>query len=181
MYRNSITVAIISVAFLLTGCGVSASQADDAGQGTNTPTASTSASASADAESSDAQDTVAKFGKAYVYEDGLSVTVSAPKKYTPSEYAAGTDNFKHFVIFEVRIVNKTGKTWDPSLFTATVQSSNEEGDEVFDGDLGDSPQTKLLNGREAKFKVAFGVADPKDIVMEVNPNAIDHNAVMFQN
>ncbi len=189
MHKTSIVAALVGVSLLFVGCGVSASQTDDAGHGSNTPSASATTNAGQSGESGGAQsaqgeetakDTVAKFGKAYVYQDGLSVTVSAPKAFKPSEYAAGTDNFKHFVSFEVRIVNKTGKPWDPSLFTATVQSENEEGEEVFDDGLEGAPQTKLLNGRETKFTVAFGVANPKDIVMEVNPDMIDHDAVMFQ-
>ncbi|MCI1748852.1 MAG: hypothetical protein LKI24_12670 [Acidipropionibacterium sp.] len=187
MHKISIIAALAGVSLLFVGCGVSASQTDDAGHGSNTPSASATPTAGESSDAGGAQsaqetatDTVAKFGSAYVYQDGLSVTVSAPKAFEPSEYAAGTDNFKHFVSFEVRIVNKTGKPWDPSLFSATVQSDNEEGEEVFDDGLEGAPQTKLLNGRETKFAVAYGVANPKDIVMEVNPDMIDHDAVMFQ-
>lgn len=189
MHKTSIVAALAGVSLLFTGCGVSASQTDDAGHGSNTPSASATPKTGQSSEAGGAQSaqtkettkgTAARFGEAYVYQDGLSVTVSAPKAFEPSEYAAGTDKFKHFVSFDVRIVNKTGKPWDPSLFSATVQSDNEEGDQVFDEELEGAPQTKLLNGREVKFTVAFGVANPKDIVMEVNPDMIDHDAVMFQ-
>lgn len=154
--------------------GGSASKSDDAGHGTNTP----GASAAADKKDS----TAAKFGQAYSYDDGLSITVSAPTKFQPSEYAADDNKFKEYVKFEVRVVNKTGKTWDPGLFTSTVQSSNQEGDEVFDSERGleGSPETKLLNGREVTFTVGYGVADPSDIVMEVSPDMLDHDSVMFQ-
>ena len=38
----------------------------------------------------------------------------------------------------------------------------------------------MLNGRESKFTVGYGIANPEDIVMEVNPD-FDHEPVMFQN
>ncbi len=184
MHKSSIVAALAGAALVFSGCGVSASQTNDAGHGTNVATsaaATHSAASKKDSSASDDQNEgVAHFGKAYVYEDGLSLTVSAPRSYRPTEYAAGTDGFKTFVSFKVRLVNKTGKPWDPSLFNATVQSGNKEGSQVFDNGLQDAPQTKLLNGREAEFTMAFGVANPKDIVMEVNPDMLEHASVMYQ-
>ena len=76
-------------------------------------------------------------------------------------------------------MNKTGKPWDPSLISATVQSSNKEGEQVYDSEkLGDEPSTKLLKGREVKFKIAFGVADPKDLVLEIAPD-FEHESAIF--
>ena len=181
MHKSTIIAALAGVALLFTGCGVSASETGDAGEGSNVPAAAESSAADDQAaepaadESSADQDAAAKFGSAYTYQDGLSVTVSAPKAFTPSESAAVTGNSDSFVKLEVRIVNKTGKTVDPSMFTASVQSNNEEGEEVFDseGGLEGAPSTKLLNGRESKFTIGYG------IVMEVNPD-FDHEAVMFQ-
>lgn len=110
----------------------------------------------------------------------MSVTPTVPKSYTPGEYAAGADQFKKNVLFTVTIVNKTGKVYDPTLFSLTMQSGNEEASQIFDSEnnLGGSPNTKILNGREAKFKVAFNVANPKDLVLEVRPG-FDYDSVMF--
>jgi hypothetical protein len=188
MHKTTIIAALAGVALIFTGCGVPASETGDAGEGSNVPAAAESSAADGQAtepagdRSSADQDAVARFGSAYTYTDGLSVTVSAPKAFTPSEYAADEGKYDNYVKFEVRIVNKTGKTMDPSMFTATVQSDNEEGDEVYDseGGLEGAPSTKLLNGRESKFTVGYGIANPEDIVMEVNPD-FDHEPVMFQN
>ncbi len=78
------------------------------------------------------------------------------------------------------IVNKTGKRFDPGLFHASVQSGNEEGDLVIDSAKGveGSPNTTLLKGREAKFKYAYGVADPSDIVLEAAPS-FEHEDVVY--
>ena len=61
------------------------------------------------------------------------------------------------------------KPLDLGLTYITVQSSNKEAPQVFDSEKGleSTPDTKLLKGRESEFDVGFGVADPKDIVMEL--------------
>ena len=179
------------VALLATACSaVGAQPTATAPAGVNQPSTSSVSSAPntpepTEEETTDAppsesvDDMTAKFGEAFAWEDGLSLTISKPTAYKPSEYAAAGDKFKKFVVFDVRVVNKTGKTWDPSLLYLTMQSSNQEGDRVFDSSkLGDEPNTKLLNGREAKFKVAFGVADPADLVLEVTPD-FDHESALF--
>lgn len=122
------------------------------------------------------------FGKTYTYEDGLSVTVSKPSTYHPTRYAAVTKKSPHYVTFKVTVVNKTAKKVDLTLFNATVQSSSEEAEAVFDseGGLEGSPSTSLLKGRESTFKIGFGVQDPKDIVMDVAPD-FDHDTATFTN
>lgn len=192
---NLLTAAAVA-ALAFAGCtGVQASTTDTAPAGSNqgssapaapgqvTQTPSDGVEADGATEASDPESSesgVAAFGEAYTWEDGIAVTVSTPKHYKPSEWAAGTDSYNNFVSFEIRVVNKTDKTWDPALFHASVQSYNEEGEQVFDSErLKEMPQTKLLKGREAKFTVAYGVANPKDLVMEVNPD-FEHESVLFQ-
>jgi hypothetical protein len=121
------------------------------------------------------------FGKSMTYADGLSFSIGKPKTFHPSEYALSSAA-KAYVKFTVTLVNGTGKTFDPSMFNATAQSANVEADQVFDSakGLGGGPHTKLLKGREAKFVIGFGVADPKDIVLEVRPS-FEHESSLFTN
>jgi hypothetical protein len=119
------------------------------------------------------------FGKAYTWEDGVSATVSVPKKYTPTDSAAGTEGFKHYVSFTITIVNKSGKPFDPTMVTHSVQSNDLEGSEVFDSaQLPEQPQTKVLNGRQVKYKVAYAVANPKDIIFELAPG-FEYNSAIW--
>ena len=108
------------------------------------------------------------FGKSYTWEDGVSVTVGKPKKFKPSEYAAA-EKAKGYLKFTVTVVNKSDKPLDLGLTYITVQSSNKEAEQVFDteNDLESTPDTKVLKGRESEFDVGFGVADTKDVVMEL--------------
>ena len=188
MKRFTCTAAIAAIALSLSACGTT-TQAKAGGDatGTNRPSSSSS-SASAestpeDIETEDSpQDTELTFGESATFDDGLVMTVSKPKVFKPSEYAA-TDKAKAYVKFTVTIVNKTGKTFDPSMVYATVQSANEEASSVFDNENGldGGPSTKLLKNREAKWQVAFGVEDPKDLVMEINPGAFEYSDILYTN
>ncbi|MDO5681658.1 MAG: hypothetical protein Q4G46_02350 [Propionibacteriaceae bacterium] len=175
----------LSAVLLTAGCaGLPASTTTTAPVGDNRPATSAPAAPTTTEPAPSPTPTnngVAALGETYLWTDGLAVTVSKPSPYKPSEYAAGADEFKQSVVFDITIVNNTGGTWDPGMFQATVQSANQEGSRIFDSsnNLGE-PSTKLLNGREATFKLAFGVADPADIVMEVTPDW-DHQSAMFHN
>ncbi|WP_316668912.1 hypothetical protein [uncultured Propionibacterium sp.] len=175
MMKKIAALGLGIAALAMTACGVPASHSDSAPTGVNAGSASRSTQSSgASAQGSDAT-----FGTAYTWGDGLSLEVSAPEAYTPGEYAAGTDAYSQFVVFTMRIVNNTGQTWDPALFTASLQSGNREGSRVYDsGQLPDTPTTSLLDGREAQFQMAFGVADPADLVLEISPD-FTHDNVIF--
>lgn len=162
-------------ALTMTACStVQASHSDSAPAGVNAGSASEPAQDS----SGTTQGTDATFGTAYTWDDGLAIEVGAPEPFTPSEYAAGTEGYSDFVVFTVRIVNGTSENWDPSLFYATLQSGNQEASQVYDsGQLGDSPSTSLLPGREVQFQIAFGVNDPADLVMEVAPDFTYKNVI----
>lgn len=118
------------------------------------------------------------FGATKTYTDGLSITISKGKTFKPSEYAAGKGKF--FVKYTVTIVNGTAKMFEPGMFTASVQSGNVEGEQVFDSEKGimGSPSTKLLKGREAKFVIGFGVENLKDVVLEARPS-FSHEAAIY--
>ena len=181
---KKILVAIAAVA-LLSACGTAAKPGTSAPTaGSNRP-AATAAETTApapevttDAPTVDPNEPVS-FGTTKTYEDGLSVTVSKGTSFTPSENAMA-DKAKAHLKYTITVVNGTGKVFDPSMFHASVQSSNIEGSQVFDsgGGLAGSPSTKLLKGREAKFTIGFGVEDSKDVVMEVTPS-FEHKSVLF--
>ncbi len=120
-----------------------------------------------------------KFGQTFQWKDGLSVTIGAPTPFTPSESAA-SEAAPAYLSFEVKIVNGTTANFDPSAFNSSLQSSNVEAAEVFDSANGfeGSPSTTLLAGREAVFKIGYGVSDPADLVLEVHPD-FEHDSVIF--
>jgi hypothetical protein len=196
--RLATAAASVTPLASLTGCASTAGTSSAAATGTNRPAATATDSASvsdpdatdnedvsvpedtpSDEESTPEEAAPEKFGGSFTYEDGISVTISKPKPFTPSDTAAA-DEAPHYVQFTVTLVNGTAKRFDPALFNTTIQSANEEGDLVIDSakGIGGGPNTKLLAGREAKFRIAYGVKDPKDLVLEVNPD-FEHEAALF--
>lgn len=165
--------AVLAVV-LLAGCSSTDGEVDnDPPSGTNAGAEDTATDEPADEETSEEpaeESTEPAFGEAFTYDDGLTVTVSAPKPYKPSNSAAAGKG--EAVAFDITLVNNTGATFDPSLLSASLQSGNGQAEEIFDTakGLNGSPMTKLLDGREAKWIIGYTVQDPNDLVLEVSPD-----------
>ncbi len=170
-------IALTTIA--VTSCGMPAAPSPDAPVGDNRPaTAAVDMPASPGSALTQQPGTQA-FGGTYTYEDGLAMTIGIPQPFTPGEYAVGTHGFTQFVMMDVVVVNQTGTSWDPGLFYATMQSGNQEASRIFDpSKLGDTASTMVLDGREASFKMAFGVTDPADLVLEVQPD-FNHKTTIY--
>ena len=181
MRRKSLTLAFAAAAVILTACEPAASgEVSDASAGNNRP----SDSATNEEGGAPIADAPANpvFGQTYTFEDGLAVTVSAPRPYTPSEYAYVDENASAFLAFDVTIVNGTSANYEPSIFSTTLQSGNAEAQEVFDSanNLTGSPSTPILPGRESAFTIAYGVTNPTDLVMQVSPGfGFDYEPALF--
>ena len=159
---------------LLTGCSGTGGTVTATGGGQGSGSASPSP---ADASSSAANPT---FGQTYSYDDGLKVTVSRPKKVTPSDSAVATRQWPAYVSFTVTLTNGTKQNYDPTLFTTSLQSGTTEGGQVFDSAQGieGAPTTPLLPGRQLRFSLGYGVQDPSDLVLQVTPG-FDRQPVIF--
>lgn len=186
---TALSAALLTGAVLLTGCTGGAVD-DDPQAGSNRPTADAPADPAAgeaevapepEPEPVDEGPAVLSFGQTFTYENGVSLTVGAPGPYTPSEYAMDVAA-PHVVVFPITIVNGSSAPIDPAMWYATVQSQNVEAEKVYDSEaLGDEPSTSLLPGREAAFKVGYGVGDPADLVMEVTPGMMEYQDVLYTN
>lgn len=165
--KMAFVAALVSLPLTLAGCASEPSSVTDKKTGSNA-----SKDDGAEAKKSDAPKKVENpnFGQTVEYPNGLSLTVGKPKPFKPSEYAAA-EPAKAYIQFEVIVVNNTGKNVDASLIYYTMQSDDEEASEVFDSEsnIEGAPSTKLLDTRQAKFSIAFGVNNPDDLVMEIQP------------
>lgn len=110
------------------------------------------------------------FGETYTWDNGLSVKIGEPQDFTPSEYAA-FDQAPNYRTFEITIVNNTGAQVDAAGAYVSVQSGDQEMSEVFDTDNGldGSPTTPILDGRQTRYLIGFGIQRPDDIVMQFDP------------
>jgi hypothetical protein len=108
------------------------------------------------------------FGKSYRWKDGVTLTVGKPKEFRPSEFAV-TKKTQRYLRFTVTVVNRSKKPIDLGLTYISVKSRNKEAEHVFDSPTGlnGPPDRKIGKGKKSEFDVGFGVADPKDLIMEL--------------
>jgi hypothetical protein len=135
-----------------------------------------------DAASGEEVETLAAgLGETVTYPDGLAVSVSGAEPFTPTEWAAGTEGFTQFVRMDVTITNGTDEAFDPSLAFVTASSGGVEASSVFDSEagVGGGPTTQVLPGASVTFAVAFGVSDPADLVVEVEPGPFEYDSALF--
>lgn len=133
-------------------------------------------------EPTDAQDEdpLYKFGQTATYDSGLQVTLG--KLYTIKGFAY-PDQVKKgekVVAFKVTLNNRTNKRFDPTLFSMTGSTGDNEAEQVFDtdNDLGGSPSTKILRGKKRSWTVGFIVTKGEEFVIEARPN-YDVEPVIF--
>lgn len=186
MKRTQITTILISSALALTACASTAGAGDDsAPRGDNTPTSEWMEEESEYSEYSEdggygAVMEPVRLGQTITYDDGLSITVGKPQAFTPDpEWATGGEGFAEQVKMTVTVVNNTGMPFDADMTYITVQSANVEGEEIYDDSLTSSPQTSLLDGREATYEIGYGVGDSSDLVVEVEPGSFEHESAIF--
>lgn len=122
----------------------------------------------------------AAFGDAITYSDGVSISVSAPAEFTPSQYAAGADQ-AHNVVFNITITNGSDTNLEPAVYTR-VSSGGVEANSVFDTDKGlvGGPTTVVLPGKTVTWKEGYSIADPADIVLQIAPS-FDYDDSIFTN
>jgi hypothetical protein len=120
------------------------------------------------------------FGKSYTWHDGVKLTIGKPQKLIPSEFAV-VDKSKHYLKFTVTVANKSDKPVGLGMVYISVLSGNEVAEDVFDSPSGlnGPPDIKVRKGQTSEFDVGFGVADPKDLLMEVALHDKFERSVVF--
>ena len=170
MKRIGALVFILPLVVSLSACfgTISGDVADAPPAGSNRPTDQPKKEKAPSKEPAP-DDTTLAFGQSYTWDDGVTLTVSKGKKFKPGKYSAGGEKAEDYLKYSITVVNKSTKPLDLALTYITVQSDNKEAEQVFDSsnDLEGSPSTKLLKGRESEWDVGFGVANSRDVVMEI--------------
>lgn len=176
MKRITTAATALALALVLSACGTSGAPSSDA----ETPAGSASTNAPAESPEavSESESDVAPFGKTWTYDDGLKITVTAPKAFKPSPYV--TDSKLPSVRMDVTVTNDTGEPFDPTLVLVTATSGEAEAEELFDSEKGlnGSPSTSIRPGKKVTFPVGFSVKDPKDVLVEVTPG-LTHDPATF--
>lgn len=165
--KIQVLVAAVALSVMtLAGCGNDPKVTDSPKTGSN---ASTSSSPDEDVATTETPAENPTFGETVTYENGLEITVKKPTPTQIGEYAAMEKKWNAYQAFEVVVVNGTGKNFDVSAMYFTMQSNDIEAEEIYDSENGfnGTPTTTLLDGRQSKFRVGFGVDNPKDMVLQI--------------
>lgn len=120
-----------------------------------------------------------RFGDAFEWAGGITVGVSPPvTDFVPSD-TSSADPAAAYLGFAV-VVRNDGTTAYDDLLSLSLDSGGVEADRLFDSAQGidATPSDPLPPGQERVFRVAFGVADPNDLEMEVQPG-FDYEEITF--
>jgi len=177
--RFAFAALAASVVFL-SGCGGDSKVTDDPKTGSNASTKEAESEPDPE-ETTEAPKENPKFGQTVTYENGIQVTVGKPKSTKITEYAAMTKKWKSYQAFEVVVVNNSGKNFDVSGLYFTMQSNDEEAEQIFDEGFDGAPSTTLLDGRQSKFRIGFGVNNPEDMVLELELGDFESEPTIYTN
>ncbi|MFF7182707.1 DUF4352 domain-containing protein [Streptomyces sp. NPDC008121] len=121
-------------------------------------------------------------GASSTYDDGLKVTVSAAKTYSPSEYAVGhTEGNKAYQVTVV-IENGGTKRFDSTLATLDARAGKDgvAAEQIFDEKVGSGFDGAVLPGKKSTVTFAFDApADAKTLMVDVSPG-LEHNAAQWE-
>lgn len=119
-------------------------------------------------------------GAGFTYDDGITLTITAPEAFTPSEYAFTGTDWPAYIRFDITLTNGTDVPFDPAGAYGTLSSGGQEGEAVFDTDNGldGTPMTPVLPGKSITWSEGYGVADPADLTFQVAPG-FEHEPALF--
>lgn len=121
---------------------------------------------------------IATFGDTVTYPDGLTLTVSAPGRFTPSSSAVTMSKASTFVRFQITVTNGTSTVVQTDTLTRSMQSGGTDisMDDVYDGTAGSWPDSPVLPGKHLTWVKGWGVPDPTNLQLAItlsgHPEAI---------
>lgn len=125
-----------------------------------------------------------QFGEINTWTNGISISVSRPTEFTPGQYAMGATEGETPVYFKIVLTNNSDEPFQPSAYEG-VSSGGKESRAIFDtgnevGDLGTPPSNVILPGGTVEWFVAYSVADPENILFQIEPDPF-YDTVVFTN
>lgn len=173
---TSIATIALTALFGLTACSTAGEPAAPVPE-----ESATAAPAAATEPASDATEGTAKFGKTWIYDSGIEVTVKQAGGAEASEYAAGVEETGgHYGLYEVTIANGTDEILDPSMTNVEVNygDSGSPASRVFDEGLDDFFQGKVLPGKSQTITEGYAIPAGEDVIMSVTPD-FSHDDAIF--
>lgn len=124
-----------------------------------------------------------EFGETMAWGDGVTMTVSEPESFTPSEFAVGADQSENLV-FSLTITNDSSENVQPVVISM-LSSDGTEAARIIDvgaegGQVGIPPTTPIPPGESITWQEAWSVADPDSLTMHTAPS-FRYESVVFTN
>ncbi|MGW0468364.1 DUF4352 domain-containing protein [Streptomyces sp. NPDC003027] len=121
-------------------------------------------------------------GKTSLYDDGIKVTVSEAKAYSPGEDAAG--HTKGNKAYQVTVVIENGgkEKFDATLATLDARAGKDgvSAEQIYDEKVGTGFSGTILPGKKATVVFAFDApADARSLSVDVSPG-LGHNASQWE-
>lgn len=119
-----------------------------------------------------------KLGDIISYKDGLSVSVSVPAPYTPTDEAVGVVAGDTYLVFNIVITNNSKKNVDIGGFPQ-LNSGGEAAHAISDvaNNIGVPPNTTLLPTQSITFQDAYSVKDQNDLTYLISPAPLYDQAI----
>ncbi|WP_394431483.1 DUF4190 domain-containing protein [Streptomyces sp. SGAir0957] len=120
-------------------------------------------------------------GDSVIYDDDLTVTVSNPVAYNPSEFAAGHTAGNHAYKVTVTVQNDSKAKFDSALLSTSARAGKDgvDAEQVFDEKVGTGFEGTILPGKKATVVYAFDApAAAKNLTVEVTPS-FEYNATQW--
>lgn len=123
------------------------------------------------------------FGDTMEWDDGVSMSVSEPEPFTPSDLSGGADQAVNLV-FTLTITNDSSENVQP-IVISTLSSDGTEATRIIDigadgGQVGIPPTTPILPGESITWREAWSVADEDSLTMQTAPS-FQYEPAIFTN
>ncbi|MFF8958951.1 DUF4352 domain-containing protein [Streptomyces sp. NPDC014894] len=114
-------------------------------------------------------------GESAVYKNGVKITVSAAKSYSPSEYAAGHTAGNKAYEISVTVENTGDEKFESGLLTTEGRAGADgvTAEQIFDDKVGSGLTGTVLPGKKSTVRHAYSApADAKTLMIEVSPGIL---------
>lgn len=121
-------------------------------------------------------------GETTTYKDDLKITVSAAKKFSPSEYAIGHTAGNNAYQVTVTVENAGAKKFESTLLTTDARAGDDgvTAEQIFDDKVGAGFTGTVLPGKKATVQYAFDApATAKVLTVEISPGFL-HDPVLWE-
>ncbi|MCM2390231.1 DUF4352 domain-containing protein [Streptomyces albipurpureus] len=121
-------------------------------------------------------------GETTTYKDDLKITVSAAKKFSPSEYAIGHTAGNNAYQVTVTVENAGSKEFKSTLLSTDARAGDDgvTAEQIFDDKVGAGFTGTVLPGKKATVQYAFDApATAKVLTVEISPGFL-HDPTLWE-